>query len=679
MDYLLCFLVMSVWLCVRVRVPYFLEKLIYSVLCTRALILCRVREQQPTHISVVVATSPLHTRTAVNVSNVATGHATIMRVAALFGLGKHTSESPTVDSTEDAADMEDTSTREDQERVVPSNRRQDDEDALHCQNSGEPDLSLELHDCRIVWKFQQAVASVTGCRLPAALHDFLSLHEDIACLEVPYFFIKLPLMSIEDDVVDGIVSDAAASTSDGMHNSNNNGGHVHPLSQSTVLPMSSSPFIDPFETELTSPRARAPIGAFSEGIRSQSSVNTDTCIRAEGLCLNVATVGYPGRPMLPVLQLPLLALAPDATEGSRRIGRREKESFTTRRLKVDLPSVDVGVHPSHFTTATAAWKLLQQELALLNRDFAEANNTGTFLFFSTCASWLSCVSKMSSSIADFSIPQCSLSDGESIISCTTSAAAQDAIQPTTTLSPTAIAASRDRPADQPAAHGAALFQSVSSSPEQMTTPSSFASSPWLVDISIGVLGVSVVGSMPSSTCLKIEWHDICAHLSGTNSASSGRPSVAASLAWHVLTLHAMDPKDSDDFTMDATPWFPSGFVHSVSDGNRSPVAHSHAHAGTATVNSIFRSNALQAPTPSVRRSLSAGLGLAGAATESPRGSAGFHDPGSMDMMARLGTSSAVSRYFSAADSEFEDANSELPDGACGLPRLLNLFVNLYNT
>jgi len=105
--------------------------------------------------------------------------------------------------------------------------------------------------------------------------------------------------------------------------------------------------------------------------------------------------------MLPVLQLPLLALAPDATEGSRRIGRREKESFTTRRLKVDLPSVDVGVHPSHFTTATAAWKLLQQELALLNRDFAEANNTGTFLFFSTCASWLSCVSKMSSSIADF--------------------------------------------------------------------------------------------------------------------------------------------------------------------------------------------------------------------------------------------------------------------------------------
>ena len=69
-------------------------------------------------------------------------------------------------------------------------------------------LAVQAQDCRVVWKYQAAAAGASaaahlphstnggsGARyasVPAALQDFLSLHEDVLALDVPQLLLALP-------------------------------------------------------------------------------------------------------------------------------------------------------------------------------------------------------------------------------------------------------------------------------------------------------------------------------------------------------------------------------------------------------------------------------------------------------------------------------------------------------
>ena len=135
------------------------------------------------------------------------------------------------------------------------------------------------------------------------------------------------------------------------------------------------------------------------------------------------------------------------------------------------------------------------------------------------------------------------------------------------------------------------------------------------------------------------------------SGTAASPSLGGSLSWAALSLHVLQPKAVVDL-MDGTP-FASGLLHSA-DGYASPLAASSHHPPAPRSRGTARG---------VRRSLSAGLGLAGAAAaaESPQDSVGYQSAAPY-MMARFSASSAVSRYFSVGDSEFEDATSDIHDG-----------------
>lgn len=280
-------------------------------------------------------------------SNVATGHATILRIAALFGLGSN-SESTT---EEDDTASDSGATRSSEAAAVHStngyhNERPPPHEHSQHHHSG-PHLSIDLHDCRILWKFQQAASA--GCHMPAALHDFLLLHEDIATLELPHFYLQLPLLM------------EASSSSRGPH----------PSEASMQTAVSAAPSSSGASTPGThTPSSAGGGGGGGSTPRDSNSTGGgplpspgSKVIFARGLCLNVATVGYPGRPVLPLLQVPLLTLGPSSD--SIIIGTG------LQKLQLSVPTLDLGVHPSHFTTAAAAWQLLQQELALVARDPAD--------------------------------------------------------------------------------------------------------------------------------------------------------------------------------------------------------------------------------------------------------------------------------------------------------------------
>jgi hypothetical protein len=173
---------------------------------------------------------------------------------------------------------------------------------------------------------------------------------------------------------------------------------------------------------------------------------------------------------------------------------------------------------------------------------------------------------------------------------------------------------------------------------------------WTIEASLSLLGISLLGSTPSSACLKAEWRGLRASCCAAAGAPGG--GLAAQASWQRLSLHVLQPRETHG-SFEFTP-FASGLGPGLGMGG---LPGSPGSGGELSLHP-------QGPQGLARRSLSAGLGLAGAAG----GSGGqqeeevFQEPMPY-LLARFNASSAASRYYSAADSEFEDAASSLPDGA----------------
>jgi hypothetical protein len=211
-----------------------------------------------------------------------------------------------------------------------------------------------------------------------------------------------------------------------------------------------------------------------------------------------------------------------------------------------------------------------------------------------------------------------------------------------------VGTSHSSPADPPGAatqlaqHGATEARPVGAPAGQAAAPL-----PWRLEASLGSLGLSLVGSTPSSTCIKAECHGVRAAWA-SGSGAGGSAEVSAS--WQRLALHTLQPKEAAQ-PFEFTP-LPSGFA-----------AHGFPHSpgslgsGSAPGRLMPRS---QDPPASFRGGVPGGLGLAGAA--GTPADQGFAEPVPY-LMARFSASSAAaSRYYSAGGSDFEDAASELPDG-----------------
>lgn len=238
----------------------------------------------------------------------------------------------------------------------------------------------------------------------------------------------------------------------------------------------------------------------------------------------------------------------------------------------------------------------------------------------------------------------------------------------------------------------AVSEAATATPAAAIEVAPVQATPWQLDASLGIFGLSILGSTPSSTCLKAEWHQLAASvssgccpptMSSQASESEGPPSLTATLTWSQLSFHVLQPKDGVE-AMDYTPFIGSGVVFGSPNGGVDAPPGSQLFPSTPPFQQI-PGIASAAGARVLKRSLSAGTATGlntavsgGGAPDAPDASGvqiNVHTltplpeptlaPSEIrSMLPRYSANSAVSRYFSAADSEFEDAASDfLADGS----------------
>ena len=300
-----------------------------------------MHDQHPTHVTIGLSSSPAAHHTAVAVTNASIGHATLLRIAAMFQPDGSAGGEDGGDSAEEPAPPP-----PEQHAAAPA-----------LEAPAEPPrastVAVELHDCRVTWKYQPAAAR--ACHMPAALQDFLSLHEDVVRLDVPHFHLALPFLPDGEGDADGEVAAFVEGerTLDARFRS-------RPAAASSSNSNSSS--------NSSSPGGG---GGGSSGSLLGAEGEAKLLV-VHNLSVSIATVGYLGRPSLPVVQIPQLTLVRSAP-GAEGEGAPPEGAGTAHRLHLAVPSLDVGIHPSHLVTAAAAVQLYQQEMALLMREPADAS------------------------------------------------------------------------------------------------------------------------------------------------------------------------------------------------------------------------------------------------------------------------------------------------------------------
>lgn len=186
--------------------------------------------------------------------------------------------------------------------------------------------------------------------------------------------------------------------------------------------------------------------------------------------------------------------------------------------------------------------------------------------------------------------------------------------------------------------------------------------------SIDCIGVSLLGSTPSSTCLKLEWRGIFLDYHANNT-KSGENDANVLAKFEHIKLYSLQRKELEAFEF--TP-----FAAALHHGSEGFIAGSPDSEWTLP---FQQQQQRQLRTGMARRSLSGRLGLASATHVTPNqaSSEGMYTPMAGSSVMTGGGSgsgpyvlpkytgaaaSTVSRYYSAADSEFEDAMSEMLEG-----------------
>jgi hypothetical protein len=231
--------------------------------------------------------------------------------------------------------------------------------------------------------------------------------------------------------------------------------------------------------------------------------------------------------------------------------------------RLDVPALDLGLHPSQLSMLTSALQLCQHELAVLGREPADGFAAG---------------------------------DTDSVVTSTSAPTeqllpAQQQQQQHGRPAAPAYQSGKTGPSGGEAAAGAgADLDSALGRSQQAAgaAPAGGAAAPvpaapapsqqWRLDASVGCVGVSLLGATPSSSCLKLEWHDMAAscragaswqeplpaspaaaspqrHAQPDSSPSVGGASPAgqsdrwragagleAALSWRQLSLHVLHPR-----------------------------------------------------------------------------------------------------------------------------------------
>jgi hypothetical protein len=109
---------------------------------------------------------------------------------------------------------------------------------------------------------------------------------------------------------------------------------------------------------------------------------------------------------------------------------------------------------------------------------------------------------------------------------------------------------------------AAMSDAAIASIEQPAAPATL----WRLETTVGLASLSLLGSLLTSTCLKVEWHHLYATMSNssTSATASGASSservpsplafMTTTAAWSQLSVHVMRPKDTGDFMESFTPF-----------------------------------------------------------------------------------------------------------------------------
>eukprot|EP00887_Chlorella_sp_A99_P007395 scaffold2.g7395.t1 len=345
---------------------------------------------------------------------------------------------------------------------------------------------------------------------------------------------------------------------------------------------------------------------------------------AAGVKLSAAVVGFGPHSMLPLLVLPRLQLATSVAGGGG--GGASRPTTPTGRGAAAAPvprgplvhhlsveELELGAHPSHMNMIAAAFQLAQDEFELLSREPAEH-----------------------------------APDSASVV---TSASGHGAGAPA--AAPASGGGSR-------AASAPALLEIGGGGGGGAVAVAPAAAPAWRLEAAAGLVGVSLLGSTVSSTCLKLEWRGIqCSYAPlGAEGGGDEEGGHRVRLAWRHVSLHLLQPRPafpSADFT-------PFGAPPPMSTHPSAQALGAAAAAPPLLAEPLFLWQQGMAASFGARRNLSAGLGLADA-PDAAEEDDGFVDPLPLPSFLRASGSSAASRYFSAAESEFEDAASDWVEGA----------------
>lgn len=231
-------------------------------------------------------------------------------------------------------------------------------------------------------------------------------------------------------------------------------------------------------------------------------------VSAAGLCLSAATLGLPSHIMLPLLKLPCLTLSTRPHEGATGdAGAGSCGGPSAGPIhSLAVSSMELGVHPSHANMLAAAWQLAGDELEALGREPPDRAGDASSVATSTSGTRASAAG---------------LPRRPSSASMSRSASAAALLYAGDVAATVAAAG--------PAA--AAVAQAL---------PTAAAAPPTALlrlEASVGMVGLSMLGSTPSSSCLKLEWRGIRA----SYTPREGGGHVGA-LAWQHITLHLLQPR-----------------------------------------------------------------------------------------------------------------------------------------
>lgn len=187
-------------------------------------------------------------------------------------------------------------------------------------------ILTDIRDSKLVWKYNtipQEYNPQYESSIPAALHDVLSVHHDVAALDISRFYLRIPFLEEE-----------------------------------------SEPPRDASDADAEWDRDGTPVLSL---------------LRMEDCSLSLATLGYPNHTTLPVLNLPSVTFHQKlpATKPAH-VNTSLVVQNVTQHYELGCGDIELGLHPSHLLVGATAVQLYVHEVReLFNTGPEDSSHTST--------------------------------------------------------------------------------------------------------------------------------------------------------------------------------------------------------------------------------------------------------------------------------------------------------------